>query len=399
MLMTRTTTTPYQGVRRRVRRDDDDRRSLAEQNHSLPTLRSRVVDNWMASNALRMLPIRLRAALQEVDDVPLSREQDDLRWWTTLEKDLSRAHTKHFVDDIWTRFLARDPEITASLSAVASVLEISGKVLSPRPLGRSAGVVSGLALVRPAGHHSTPERQAPLCAINSVMVAALREAHTKGKTVGVLDIDVHFATGSQQIAMRWNKGKAVEAGRVIVADVYAAMGPPARFVEKVQKEYTDLQGRGIDAATLRAEMDAEFASAKPHEQEVIAMVCDSHLLFPHDKEELTDDALLHASTRSVEHFVRHGVEAVFVSLGLDAAAGDREGAQVRPEGFRNVAMMLRQSGCGLVFALEGGYHVGDIDVDGVLSGGEEVEHPDRYLGSGNFGKCVHAVALALVGDP
>ena len=361
-----------------------------------------------ASNAIYMLPTHLRAALRQVDDIPLSREQDNSQWWTALEKDLRRAHTKRFVDDVWTRFLARDPEITASLSAVTSVISISDKVLPPRALGRSAGseYVSGLAMVRPAGHHSTSDRQAPLCAINSVMVAALREAHAKGKPVGVLDIDVHFATGSQQIAMQWNERKAKEAGRVIVADVYAAMGPPARFVERVQREHGDLQSRGLDEATLRAEMDAEFASAKPHEREVVSMVCDSHLLFPHDKAELTDEALLEASTRSVEHFVRHGVEAVFVSLGLDAAAGDREGAQVRPGGFGNVVRMLRQSsmrsGFGLVLALEGGYHVGDLDVADVLSGGEEVvvdEHADRYLGSGNFGKCVKAVALALVRDP
>ena len=63
------------------------------------------------------------------------------------------------------------------------------------------------------------------------MVAALREAQATGKAVGVLDIDVHFATGSQQIAMRWHEQKPPGAGRVLVADVYAAMGPPARFVE------------------------------------------------------------------------------------------------------------------------------------------------------------------------
>ena len=100
---------------------------------------------------------------------------------------------------------------------------------------------------------------------------------------------------------------------------------------------------------------------------------------------------------TVEHFVKNGVEAVFVSLGLDAAAGDKEGAQVHPEGFQSVAKMLRQSGLKLVLALEGGYHVGDLDIHDVLSGVEEVEHLDfdRFLGSGNFGKCLHAVALAL----
>merc|ERR1712087_382516 len=101
--------------------------------------------------------------------------------------------------------------------------------------------------------------------------------------------------------MRWNEQHGA-AGRVIVADIYAAMGPPARFVEKVQSEYADLQRQGLDSASLKAEMHAEFASLKPHEREVINMVCDSHLLFPYDKEELSDDALLESTTHSVEHF-------------------------------------------------------------------------------------------------
>ena len=129
------------------------------------------------------------------------------------------------------------------------------------------------------------------------------------------------------------------------------------------------------------------------------MVCDSHLLFPHDKEELNDDALFEATTKSIEHFKAHGVQTVYVSLGFDAAAGDREGAQVNPKGFKRMAMALRESGLRLIFALEGGYHIGDLDANEVLSGREEgatVEDVDRFLGTGNFGKCVHAVALALV---
>ena len=135
------------------------------------------------------------------------------------------------------------------------------------------------------------------------------------------------------------------------------------------------------------------------------MVCDSHLLLPHDREELDDAAMLQAVERSVEHFAKHGVETVFVSLGLDAAAGDREGARVSPEGFKSATAVLRRRGFNLVLALEGGYHIGDLVGDSLISlpssggvGEPEAEglDVDRFLGTGNFGKCVHAVALALV---
>lgn len=218
-----------------------------------------------------------------------------------MQRDLRRAHTQGFVDDVWAKFVAGDPEMAASLTAVTSVLSVADRVLSASPVGQ----LSGLAMVRPAGLHSTTDRQGPLCVINSVMVAALREA-AAGSTVGVLDIDVHFATGSQQIALQWNERKAASEGRVLVADIYGAMGPPARFVEKAQK--VQREHGAVDAAALKAEMSVEFPSATPQEQEVIDMVCDSHLLFPFDREELDDEALFASTARSVRHFLEHKVE-------------------------------------------------------------------------------------------
>eukprot|EP00966_Prymnesium_polylepis_P124127 2870483-Prymnesium_polylepis.1 len=78
-----------------------------------------------ARNALYMLPAPMRAALQQVDDVPLTRDDQHPRWWVTLETDLRRAHTADFVKDMRTRFLAADPEATASFTAVTSVLAIA----------------------------------------------------------------------------------------------------------------------------------------------------------------------------------------------------------------------------------------------------------------------------------
>ena len=89
---------------------------------------------------------------------------------------------------------------------------------------------------------------------------------------------------------------------------------------------------------------------------------------------------------------------MFVSLGLDAAAGDRAGARVTPTGFGRATAMLRKSGLKLVFALEGGYDIGNLDVGNRLCGSENASNLDldRCLGTGIFGKCVYAVALANV---
>ena len=94
-----------------------------------------------ARNAILMLP---HQQVVQVGDVHLSGEKGPQ--WVALQRDLRRAHTQGFVDDVWTKFVAGDPEMAASLTAVTSVLsqrvcdgEAGGAPFnnrSPRPLVR-----------------------------------------------------------------------------------------------------------------------------------------------------------------------------------------------------------------------------------------------------------------------
>jgi len=236
-----------------------------------------------ARNAIHLLPRPLLSTVQEVDETPLT----EARIIQLQSEGLCQVHTQGFIDNLRAELESGDARAVASFTAFSSLLTITDQVLAACPLRVGAacpGCAAGLALVRPAGHHSLPDEAGCLCALNSVLAVAAREAD-KGKTVGVLDVDVHYARGSQQIAMERNRRRGVGQGRVLVADVYAAAGPPATYVQEVQNHHRRCK-ETLDAAALRTEMDEEFAGKQHRQAEmndpVKAMVCESFLFFPFD---------------------------------------------------------------------------------------------------------------------
>ncbi len=54
------------------------------------------------------------------------------------------------------------------------------------------------SLLRPPGHHATPERAMGFCYLNQVAIAAM-EARERGLRVAVLDFDVHHGNGTEEI--------------------------------------------------------------------------------------------------------------------------------------------------------------------------------------------------------
>lgn len=58
---------------------------------------------------------------------------------------------------------------------------------------------SVFSLMRPPGHHATPDRAMGFCYLNNIAIAVLEAAATGAKRVAVFDFDVHHGNGTEAI--------------------------------------------------------------------------------------------------------------------------------------------------------------------------------------------------------
>ncbi|MEW6031414.1 MAG: histone deacetylase [Bacillota bacterium] len=118
------------------------------------------------------------------------------------EEDLALVHTERHIDRIrrFARagggYLTLDTVVSAesfdvALLAVGGALKALEAVLSGRTV-RSA------ALVRPPGHHATPEEGMGFCLFNNVAVAAAHARKRRGlERVMIIDWDLHHGNGTE----------------------------------------------------------------------------------------------------------------------------------------------------------------------------------------------------------
>lgn len=133
-------------------------------------------------------------SLLEVPCTPASDEQ------------LLRVHTRKHLDMVaWAAqnslhldadtYVGNDSERAARLAA-GGLCNLVGAVLS----GQAA---NGFALVRPPGHHATPDRGMGFCLYNNVAIAARAARIEHGlERVLIVDFDVHHGNGTQDVFYR-----------------------------------------------------------------------------------------------------------------------------------------------------------------------------------------------------
>jgi acetoin utilization deacetylase AcuC-like enzyme len=119
------------------------------------------------------------------------------------DEELARVHSPAYLDELTKAVPGRtgwlDPDTyfspgtwDAALAAAGSVSELTTRVLTGE-------LSSGLAVVRPPGHHAEADKAMGFCLINNVAVAAAAARAAGAARVAILDWDVHHGNGTQQI--------------------------------------------------------------------------------------------------------------------------------------------------------------------------------------------------------
>jgi acetoin utilization deacetylase AcuC-like enzyme len=112
------------------------------------------------------------------------------------EAAIRRAHTFEHVQRLNQ---AQDFDMdTPALPGIADYARSSvGAALSALAAGRAGESV--FSLMRPPGHHATPERAMGFCYLNNIAIAVLEALATGARRVAVYDFDVHHGNGTEAI--------------------------------------------------------------------------------------------------------------------------------------------------------------------------------------------------------
>jgi len=146
-------------------------------------------------------PQRFDAALHAVEDLPVER----IGSRRATEDEIALVHTRRYI-----RTAERDiahgfgelstGDTTVSDRSFEVALHAAGSVLNAVDLVMEQKLRNAFCIVRPPGHHATPDRGMGFCIFNNVAVAA-RYAQTRHNVGRVLiaDWDVHHGNGTQDI--------------------------------------------------------------------------------------------------------------------------------------------------------------------------------------------------------
>jgi histone deacetylase 6 len=186
-------------------------------------------------------------------------------------------------------------------------------------------VANAFALIRPPGHHCTPDGPMGFCLLNNVAIAArAAQAHGAARIL-IVDWDVHHGNGTQQVFLDDPSVLFFSVHGHLGGRFYPGTGAPTEVGEGAGKGYSVNLGW---SELKNGDADHLYALER--------------LLLPVAKAFAPD--------------------LVLVSCGFDAGLGDPLGkSTVTPEGFAAMLRMLLPLAAGrVVLALEGGYNLSTI---------------------------------------
>lgn len=148
-------------------------------------------------------PARLSSIMGRLNETGLLKQLTLIEPRAATEEEILLVHTREHYDDLknaWDngyRELTADTPISEESFRIA--LLAAGGVLTGIDRIMDGEVGNGMALVRPPGHHATPEQSMGFCLFNNVAIGAryLRERHGL-KRILIVDWDLHHGNGTQE---------------------------------------------------------------------------------------------------------------------------------------------------------------------------------------------------------
>ena len=148
-------------------------------------------------------PDRLRASLSALQESNIWEQLHPIEPTPASTAQISYAHEPTYPEYIKQHCAAEIP-LTYDTSVVKASFDIAllstGGVLRAADAVATGAVQNAFAMVRPPGHHATPNRSMGFCLFNNIAITAryLQREHGAGK-VAIVDWDVHHGNGTQDI--------------------------------------------------------------------------------------------------------------------------------------------------------------------------------------------------------
>ncbi len=189
------------------------------------------------------------------------------------------------------------------------------------------GARAAFALCRPPGHHAAQDMYGGYCFLNNAAIAARRLRDAGAARVALLDVDFHHGNGTQAIFY--------DCADVLFVSLH---GDP-------ETEFPYFLGRADETGVGAGE----------------GFTC-NHPLPAGSDYAVWSEALEAACAR----ITGYAPDALVVSLGVDAFAGDPLGAfRLQSEDFTRCGARLGRLGLPTLFVMEGGYAVAEIGLNTV----------------------------------
>ena len=146
---------------------------------------------------------RLEAIISHLEQTGLKQQLTPIKPRPATVEELSLVHHEQYISYI--REVAQkgggwlDADTVMSPNSYDAALYATGGVIEATEAVMNGEVASAFALIRPPGHHATPQRAMGFCLFNNVAVATKYALARYGlERILIIDFDVHHGNGTQE---------------------------------------------------------------------------------------------------------------------------------------------------------------------------------------------------------